>query len=103
MREPDKNITLDLDRDRIRTVILEAYRISKDFLETDFLITAEDFVAKINPYLDSNRVTISIQLDLPSKKHPEMRIDVDLRRKKVFARLCHKQKQAQLNYMLKGL
>jgi hypothetical protein len=103
MKEPDKNIVLDLNRDRIKTVILAAYEISQEFLETDFLITAEQLVAQINPYLDSNRVTIPVQLDLPSKRYPNMRLDIDLRRQKIFARLFPKEKQAQLNHMLKGL
>lgn len=96
-------IVLDLDRDRIRTVILEAYSICRDFLDTEFLITEDQFVSQINPYLDSNRVTTPVQLELPCKKYPGMRLDVDLRRQKVFARLFPKEKQAQLNYMLKGL
>ena len=101
--EPDKSFVLDLDRDRIKTVLREAYDISKDFLNTDFSITADDFVAKIDPYLDSNRVTIPISLELPSKKFPGMRIELDFRRKKVFARVHPPSKQATLNHMLKVL
>jgi len=102
-REPDEKFTIDLDRDRIRTVIREAYNISKDFLVTDFSITADQLVSQIDPYLDSNRVTIPVTLLLPNKKYPGMIIEVDLRRKKVFARLHPPSKQATLNHMLKGL
>ena len=103
MREPDNKIFLDLDRDRIKTVIREAYKISREFLETDFLVTADQFVSGIDPYLESNRVSLPVQLSLPSKKYGEMRLDVDLRRKKVFARLHPSGKQAQLNHILKTL
>ena len=102
-READDKFVLDLDRDRIRTVVREAYKISSDFLVTDFLISADDFVAQLTPYLDSNRVTIPISLDLPSKKYPGMRLDVDFRRRKVFARVHPPSKQATLNHMLKAL
>jgi len=103
MREPDDKLVLDLDRDRIKTVLRESYNISKDFLVTEFDISADEFVSKIDPYLDSNRVTITISLSLPSRKYPLMRIDLDPRRKKVFARLHPPSKQAQLNHMLKAL
>ena len=102
-READDKFVIDLDRDRIKTVVREAYKISSDFLVTDFLISVDDFVALLNPYLDSNRVTIPISLELPSKKYPGMRLDVDLRRRKVFARVHPPFKQATLNHMLKAL
>lgn len=103
MREPDEHFVLDLDRNRIKTVLQETYEICKNFLSTEFLITMDEFTSKINPYLDSNRVTIPVSLDLPSKKFPGMRIDVDIRRKKVFARVHPPSKQATLNHMLKVL
>jgi hypothetical protein len=103
MREPDKNFVLDLDRNRIKTVLREAYNISKDFLCTEFSISADEFVDRINPYLDSNRVTLTVSLELPSKKYPGMRIEVNFPRKKVFARVHPPSKQATLNHMLKAL
>jgi hypothetical protein len=102
-RELDDKFVIDLDRDRIRTVVREAYNISKEFLVTDFSITVDEFVGKLSPYLDSNRVTIPISLELPSKKYPGMRLDIDFRRRKVFARIHPPSKQATLNHMLKAL
>jgi len=102
-REPDNKFIIDLDRDRIKTVVREAYNISKDFLVVEFSITSDEFVAQLDPYLDSNRVTIPISLNLPSKKYPGMRMDVDFRQRKVFARVHPPSKQATLNHMLKGL
>jgi hypothetical protein len=99
----NNKIFLDLDRDRIKTILGEAYKISHDYLQTDFEVSLEDFVASINPYLDSNRVSVPIQLSLNSKKYPGMLIEVDLRQKKVFARVHPKVVQAMLNHMLKGL
>ena len=102
-RETEEEFVIDLDRDRIRTVVREAYKISSDFLVVTFDITVDDFVARLTPYLDSNRVTLPISLELPSKKYPGMRIDVDFRRKSVFARVHPPSKQATLNHMLKAL
>jgi hypothetical protein len=103
IREPDSKFVLDLDRNRIREVLFETYKISRDFLVTEFSITAEQFVAQIDPYLDSNRVTIPVTINLPTSKYPGMKIEVNLRRKKVFVRVHPPSKQATLNHMLKAL
>jgi hypothetical protein len=103
MIESDNKLTLDLDRNRIRTVLSETYRICQDYLGVDFNVSAEEFVSMIDPYLDSNRVSIPVTLNLASRKYPTMRIEVNLRRKKVFARLHPPSTQATLNHMLKAL
>jgi hypothetical protein len=96
-------INLDLDRTRIRDVLLEAYKGCSDLLEVTFNDSPEAFVSKINPYLDCNRITIPVQVSLPSRKYPELVLDVDLRRKKVFGRMASRSKQAMINYFLKTL
>jgi hypothetical protein len=63
-------------------------------------ITENEFVEKINPYLDSNRVYGIVQLFLPSKEYPELRIDVNIRRKSVFARMANLKLQAHVNRYL---
>jgi hypothetical protein len=96
-------IFLDLDRDRIKTVLLETYSVCKDTLETDFLITAEQFQSKINPYLDSNRISIPVSLSLPSRKYPELMIEVSLRNKSVIARMHNRDMRIHLNRYLTQL
>lgn len=103
MIESDNHIKLDLDRNRIKTILFEAYRISKDFLGVEFNVSADEFVSQIDPYLDSNRVSIPVTLNLASRKYPTMRVEVNLRRKKLFARLHPPKTQATLNHMLKAL
>ena len=93
-------ITLDLDRDRIKSILLEAYRICGETLDTTFTIGAEEFVSKINPYLESNRVSTVVPVSLPSINYPELRIDVNLRKKKIIARLGNRKKQTLLNHYL---
>jgi hypothetical protein len=100
-------IILDLDRERIRTILKESYTACEDLLGVKFEISQEEFVSKINPYLDSNRVSIPVRIDLPTRKYPGMVIEVDLRRKKVFARIpSHRRnhpKQVYINRYLKSL
>ena len=96
-------IALDLDRVRIRDILAEAYKGCADLLGTEFDVTMDVFVSKIEPYLASNRVSIPVQVSLPSRRYPELKIDVDLRQRKVFARMASKSKQAMVNYFLKTL
>jgi hypothetical protein len=105
VREIDENhhIFLDLDRDRIRTVLRETYNVGKDILGADFQITVDDFVSKIEPFLDSNRVSTIVLLHLPSRKHPELKIEVNLRKKSVIARMFNKFKRVELNRFLTKL
>jgi hypothetical protein len=104
MKEPEiYKIELDLDRDRIRTVLAEAYEICKDFLNVAFDIEKDQFVSRIDPFLNSNRVSIPILLDLPNKSYPGMKIEIDLRRRKSKVWMFPKSKQATLNHLLKAL
>jgi hypothetical protein len=104
MREPEEyKIELDLDRDRIRTVLSESYEICKSFLCVNFEIERDQFVSRIDPFLASNRVSIPIQLNLPCRNFPGMKIEIDLRRRKSKVWMFPKNKQAILNHMLKAL
>jgi hypothetical protein len=96
-------IELDLDGERLRAIIGEAYNICKDYLQTDFDISREQLIAKINPYLECNRISIPIRLELPCKSFPGMIIEVKLRSKKVMVRMFPKRHQVTLNHMLGGL
>jgi len=101
--EEKYQIVLDLDRDRIRAIVRESYTAVRDMLSTDPRVTEEAFVASIDPYLNSNRVTNAVTLYLPSKQYPEMRIEVNLRRKSVIARMANRKKQAYVNHFLTNL
>lgn len=96
-------IELDLDRDRIRTILKEAYSVSKDILETEFSITNEEFVSKITPYLDSNRISTVVSLNLPSEKYPELVIEINIRKKKLIARMGNNKLRIELNRFLTKL
>ena len=97
------DITLDLDKVRIKDVLSETYRGCSDLLGTRFHETAEEFASRVDVYLDSNRVSIPVMLPLPSRNYPELTIEVDLRRRKVFARMASRKKQALVNHFLKTL
>lgn len=101
------NINLNFDINRIKSVLSETYTAAVELLETSFDISVEEFISKIDPYIESNRTSIPVKIDLPSKQFPGLKIEVDLRRAKVFARIPSRSrvhpKQALLNYFLKTL
>ena len=81
----------------------EAYGICEDMLEVEFNITVDEFVGKINVFLDSNRVTTPVRLNLPSRRYPELIIEVDPRKKSVIARMANVKKRIFLNRYLTKL
>jgi len=103
MIEEEHKIVLDLDRNRIKSILTETYSICKDTLGVEFNITVEEFVNKINVFLDSNRVTIPVQLSLPSYAYPDLKIEVNPRKKSVIARMLNRKKRILLNRYLTKL
>lgn len=101
--EEKYRIVLDLDRGRIKEILREAYKSCRDLLSVEFLVSEDDFVSKIDPYLDSNRVSTDIRIPLPCPEHREMLIELDPRSKKVMVRLVNRKLQARLNHFLGSL
>lgn len=97
-------IELDIDKDRIRSILIETYNNCRDILEVDFKISAEDFVLKIDKFLESNRVaSVPVSLNLPSQKYPELIIQVNFQKKSIIARMLNKKKRILLNRYLTKL
>ena len=90
-------IELDLDRDRIKSILSEVYLTCKDILSVTFNITSEEFISQIDKFLNSNRVSISVLIPLPSDKYPDLKIEVNLRNKKVIARMSNRVKRILIN------
>ena len=96
-------IELDLDRDRIKAVLTETYGICEDMLGVQFNITVDNFIEKVDVFLDSNRVSTPFLLNLPSQKYPELKIEVNPRKKSVIARMANRKKRIFLNRYLTKL
>jgi hypothetical protein len=105
MQWPEDKLTLDLNRDRIRTVLRETYETCRTVLGTSLDISVDDFVAQIEPYLQSNRVAIPVKLTLPCKKFQDPEVEVNLQRAKVIIRMSPRNKkwQVELNRYLRSL
>lgn len=97
------SIRLDLDKERIRAVLREAYSTVRDLLTVAHFETEQEFVSKADKYIESNRVSIPFTLTLGSRPYPDLVIDVDPRKCSVFARFNNRNKQAEINRYLKAL
>lgn len=102
MRRVDEHhrIVLDLDRDRLRTVLREAHRICRDTLGEEPLVPEERFVEKLEPYLASNRVSRLVTLAMPIRGHEETLLELDLRSCSAMVRMANKKTQARLNHLV---
>lgn len=102
-RDEKYRIHLNIDRERIRTIVAEAYRTCAEMLQIEFLITEEEFTSRVDPFLDGNRVSTTFQLPLPSAAYPEMLIEINPRKPSVFARIANRSRQAFVNRFLTKL
>lgn len=104
MGDETYKIELDIDRNRIKDILLETYRICQDVLETELKISSETFVSGIDKFLDSNRIaSVPVKLNLPARRHPELIIEVNFQKKSVIARMLNRKKRILLNRYLTKL
>ena len=103
MQNEKYKIELDLDKDRIKSVLIETYSVCENMLEVQFNISVKEFVEKVDVFLDSNRVSTPFLLNLPSPKYPELKIEVNPRKKSVIARMTNRKKRIFLNRYLTKL
>lgn len=104
MEDEIYKIELDIDRNRIRTILSETYDACKSILEIEFNITKDEFVSKIEKYLSSNRVAaVPVFINLPSRQYPELKIEINIQKKSVIARMLKKKKRILLNRYLTKL
>jgi hypothetical protein len=93
-------IELDIDHHRLHDILEETYRICQDVLMVDFFVSQEDFIKSIDKYVECNRVSVPVRLPLPSKRYPELEIEVDPRKKSVISRMAERKLRIHLNRFL---
>lgn len=97
------DISLDLDRNRLREIVGEAYDHILMVLNTKIKKTKISLLSELEAILTSNRVSVPVFFKLGVESAPDMMLRVDLRRREVFAISTFKKKQAKVNQYLKTL
>lgn len=97
------DISLDLNRERLREIVSEAYDHIILVLNTKVKKTKVSLLSELETIITSNRVSVPVFFKLGVESAPDMMLRVDLRRREVFALSSFKKKQARVNQYLKAL
>lgn len=97
-------IYVDLDRDRIREIVVEALRMMHEYLQEEVFDRPDSkILEQLDEVLGSNKVTTCIYLSVRNKKIPDLILRVDPVRREVLCTSAFKKKVAKLNHFIKAL
>ncbi|MBD3261278.1 MAG: hypothetical protein GF334_06270 [Candidatus Altiarchaeales archaeon] len=101
---PEKELYVDIDRDRIREIVSEALRMIHEYVGGDFILSREEVMEKLEVILKNKRIgSMQFFLPLGSHKIPDMQLRVDPRRKEVLCKSGFKRKVIKINRFLRAL
>lgn len=103
IRNAERSIRVDIDRDRIKEVVSESYRMLQEYTDGDIHISKEEVMSQLERILLSGRISTRFFLNIPSDSMPDMLLRVDPIRRKVLARSKLKKRAAEINHFLKVL
>jgi len=103
MIEREEKIQVDLDLDRIKTIILEAMRMIHEYLGGEFGRTDEEVLEHVMKVLRTGKVTTKQFVTLGSRKIPDLTLRVDPVRREVLCQSALKKRAAELNHFLSTL
>ena len=103
MREEKTSIRTDINRDRIREIVGEAYDIIVENVGGNFLLTKESVLTHLGRILDTGMVSTQFFLSLGSVKEPDLELRVDPIRREVLCKSGRKRLAAHLNHLISTL
>jgi len=92
---------LDIDRDRIREVVSEAYRIACEFVDGGFSRTKEQVMEETEKQLACGLAAAIFRVPLGSARYPDMVLRVDPRRKEVALVSLYRKATGKVNRILR--
>lgn len=98
-------IYLDIDRDRLRSIVGMAYDLVVEELALGSLNRPKDVVlSDLSKIIDGSRVSVPFFLDLSSPKASDLMVRVDTRRREVLCLSArHKALKNKINTVLRTL
>lgn len=96
-------IEIDLDKDRIKEIVVEALRIIREDFKENFLRKEEEILKNLEEILKINRISYRFYIFIPTRNIPDLRLRIDPVKRKVLCKSFFKDKAAKLNYLLKVL
>lgn len=100
----EKELYVDIDRDRVREIVSEALRMIHEYVGGEFVLSREEVLEQLEMILNNKRIgSTQFYLPLGSHKIPDMQLRVDPRRKEVLCRSGFKRKVIKINRFLRAL
>lgn len=92
---------LDFDRDRVRELVDEALRMSREYVDGGFSISEEGVVDQLEKYLACGTSSATFRLQMGSLRYPDMVMRVDPRRPEVMLVSRYKKAVSRINRVLR--
>lgn len=102
-RETYPPIRVDIDCDRLREIVPEAIRLIHEYTNSEFLITKEQILERLEQVFKIGKIAAPFFLELGCKRYPDMVLRVDPQRKEVLCKSSYKKQAAQVNYFLRAM
>lgn len=96
------DIQLDLNRERLREIVDEALRMTKEYMG-DYTRTKEEIVKDLDKFLNNRMISTMFFLKVGCDKIPDLQFRIDPRRRKILGISRFKKKVASLNHLLRVL
>lgn len=97
-----KEIKVDIDRDRIREITVEALRMIREYAgqppQSD-----EEILKILDLNLANGKVASQVFLQVPVERMPDLVLRVDLRRKEVLCQSRYKKRLYEINHFMRIL
>lgn len=103
MIERELRPKFDIDRDRIREVVTEALRMSREYVDGGFNFTVEQVMEQLEKQLACGINSATFRLQMGSIWYPDMVMRVDPRRKEAMLLSVHKKATARVNRILRTM
>lgn len=94
---------LDLDRDRLREVVSEAYRMVEEHVGSTMLVGRSDVLGLLEKQLAAGIVAATFVIPMGCERIPDLRLRVDPRRRKVHLLSSQKKRAARMNRFMRIL
>lgn len=105
MEKETPKFNVDIDKDRIQEIVLEAIRIINEYFSKDKpLIDNVAIMSQLRAILSTGRVSTDFYLNLPNPEYSDLILKIDPRRKRILCKSRRfRKKVAKINHFIKAL
>lgn len=94
---------LDVDADRLREIVSEAYRMVEEYVGSGLLVTREEVMNHLEKQLGIGIAAATFVIPIGCEKIPDLRLRVDPRRRQVHLLSVQKKRAAKMNRFMRIL